>query len=249
MQVIVDKLLTSYNQVGKGPVVVLLHGWGDTSVTFQKLAAALKSHYTVIMLDLPGFGNTQAPTEAWGLSDYAQFVAAFLKKIDAKPYAVVAHSNGGAIAIRGLAADMLTADKLVLLASSGIRNTYKGSKKALRLAAKTAKVFTAPLPAPFKHKLKRRAYQSIGSDLFVAEHLQETFKRVVSDDVQADAARLTVPTLLIYGDRDEATPPAFGQLFHKAISGSQLHILAGAGHFVHHDQPQKVTTLIEEFLQ
>ena len=248
MQVIVDGLLTSYERVGKGQALLILHGWGDSSAGWRNVAKALSDQYEVIVPDLPGFGGTQAPEKDWGLTDYAQFVASFLEKIQVKPSVLLGHSNGGAIAIRGLGKDILSAEKLVLLASAGIRNEYKGRNRALRLATKAGKALTAPLPKATKRKLRRKVYTSIGSDMLVAEHLQETFKRVVTDDVRADAARLMVPTLLIYGENDEQTPVRYGELFHEAIDGSTLEILPGADHFLHGGHREKVVKLIKDFL-
>lgn len=249
MQVVVDSLMTSYEKVGNGSVVLMLHGWGDTRGTFLELAKALAGDYTVVALDLPGFGGTQPPPVAWGLDDYCDFIADFLTKVGIEDlYCVVGHSNGGAIAIRGLASKKLRARKVVLLASAGIRNVYRGRKKALRIAAKAAKIATSPLPKRLQNALKKRAYSAIGSDLFVAEHMQETFKRVVTDDVQADARHIGVPSLIVYGSQDNATPPSYGELFKRAIPKSTLHILDGASHFVHHDKPREVRDLIQEFL-
>lgn len=249
MQLVVEMLLTNYVQKGQGPVVVLLHGWGDDWQTFRQLADALSDTYTVVGLDLPGFGGTQAPHEAWGVNDYALFVSDFLMKAKLKPYAFIAHSNGGTIAIRGLAKGDLRAKKLVLLASAGVRDVYKGRRKALRLAAKAAKAATYPLPKAWQTKLKKQAYQTIGSDMFVAEHLQETFKRVVTDDILADARQLKLPAILIYGTRDTATPPSYGNMINDALKGSTLHMVRDAGHFVHHDQPKEVNKIVREFLE
>ena len=250
MQVIVDSLLTSYEVHGKGKLVLLLHGWGDSAVGLKKLQADLSKKYKVIALDLPGFGATQPSDSAWGLDDYAYFVSHFLAKIDASDLrAIVGHSNGGAIAIRGMARGWLSADALVLLASSGIRGEYKGRIKVLRMITKAGKALTSPLPKAVKQKLRKKVYATAGSDMLVAEHLQETFKKVVTDDVRADAAHLTLPTLLMYGDKDDATPIAHAMLLHEAIRGSKLEVLPGAGHFVHVDEPEKVAQLIEGFLK
>lgn len=249
MQVVVDSLLTQYVRKGSGKTVLILHGWADSSKGLAALTSELSQKYDVIALDLPGFGATQLPPQAWGLSEYAAFVEHFLEKIGAtKVYAVIGHSNGGAMAIHGLANGVLHAAKLVLLGSAGIRGEYKGRNKALRMVAKTGKALTAPLPAGVKNKLRRKVYKTIGSDMLVVESLQETFKKVVGQDVRADAAKITIPTLLIYGQNDEQTPPRYGQIFTQAIAGSQLHVISDAGHFVHLDQPQQTTTLIEEFL-
>lgn len=248
MQVIVDSLLTAYDILGSGQPVLFLHGWGDNRHGLRPLALSLEGKQTVL-LDLPGFGQTQAPPKAWGLDDYAAFVGDFLKKTEFKPVAIVAHSNGGAIAIRGLANGSLKTDKLVLLASAGIRDEYTARKKGLKLLAKGAKLLTAPLPKRAKHKLKRGAYNAIDSELFVAEHLQETFRKIVADDVMQDAARVNVPVLLVYGSDDESTPLRYGEKFAAVMPKAELKVVPGAGHFVHVDEADAVSTYLKDFLK
>lgn len=250
MQVIVDSLMTQYVRKGQGRTVLVLHGWGDSANGFQTLIDALSRQYDVIAVDLPGFGGSQAPPAAWGLTDYAQFVHHFLQKIHIDGlWAIIGHSNGGAIALRGLGQDVLQTDHLVLIASAGVRNVYKGRNKALRLVTKAGKLVTTPLPAVVKKKLRRSLYKTVGSDMLVAEHLQETFKRIVTDDVRGDAKRILIPTLLLYGEKDEATPLWYGEQYHELIAGSTLEVIGGAEHFVHLEKPQLVQKAIEEFLR
>ena len=249
MQIVVDGLLANYQRSGEGKAVIILHGWGDSGKSWQTLAGELSKQYQVIVPDLPGFGGTQAPTSPWGLDDYAKFIEAFLKKLDIKDlYAIIGHSNGGAIAIRGLVANHFTADELILLSSAGIRGEYKGRNKALRYITKTGKVLTSPLPRSAKRKLRQQVYKTVGSDMLVAEHLQETFKKVVSDDVRGDASKIDVPTLIIYGEGDTQAPVRYGETFHELIDNSTLEVLPGAGHFVQLDRPDEVAHAIKEFL-
>lgn len=249
MQVVVDSLLTEYSRVGKGRTVLVLHGWGDNSKGWLGVQEKLAEKFDVLIPDLPGFGGTEAPHDVWGLDDYGVFVESFVKKLKAKVYAVIGHSNGGAIAVRGLANGSLKADKLVLLDSAGIRNEYKGRTKALRIITKTGKVVTRPLPSHVKKKLRRKLYNSVGSDMLVAEHLQETFKKVVTDDVQADAARLKIKSLIIYGEDDLDAPVRYGRLLHSLIDGSKFEVIPDAGHFVHLDKTGEVIDAIEGFLK
>ncbi|HEX9153841.1 MAG TPA: alpha/beta hydrolase [Candidatus Saccharimonadales bacterium] len=250
MQVIVDSILTQYVREGKGRTVVMLHGWADSSAGLKALCSSLNKKYDVIAVDLPGFGGTAAPQGAWGLDEYAAFVQHFLQKIGVgDAYALIGHSNGGAMVIRGIANKSLQAEKVVLLASSGIRNVYKGRNRFLRVMAKTGKVFTAPLPAAAKKKIRSKVYKTIGSDMLVAEHMQDTFKKVVTDDVLSDAVQLNMPVLLVYGEDDESTPVWYGQQFHELMVDSTLEILPHAGHFVHLDRPHDVQKAIEEFLR
>lgn len=241
--------MTHYELSGKGKLVVLLHGWGDQASGLQALAQRLAKHYKVLAIDLPGFGATQPPTKVWNLDNYGEFVRNVLQKLNlGEPYAVIGHSNGGAIAIRAAALHLLEPEKLVLLASAGVRTSQPWKRLILKVVAKVGKVATFWLPQQQRRKLQKRLYGVAGSDMLVVPTLQETFKRTVRQDVQADAAQLTVPALLLYADNDAAVPVEDGDIFHRLMPQSRLEIINNAGHFLHIDQPEQVSTLIEEFL-
>lgn len=250
MQAVVDNLLTNYQLQGKGKLVLFLHGWGDASTGSAVLQAELAKSFSVLAPDLPGFGNTQAPPHAWSLDDYVSFVTALLKKLDlSQPFAVIGHSNGGSIAIRGMAMGELQPEKLVLMGSAGIRSGRSLRRGMLQILAKVGNVATIGMPERYRKTLRRQLYKSAGSDLLAVEHMQETFKITVRQDVQSEASELTQPTLLIYGADDTATPPAMGKRYNDLINNSQLQIVDGAGHFVHLDKPGETTKLITDFLK
>lgn len=249
MQVVVDSLLVNYQKVGRGPLVVCLPGWGDGARSFKPLASRLADNYTLIALDLPGFDG-QSLSSAWGLADFARFIEAFLAKVKARNvYAIIGHSNGGAIAIRGLADNSLQCSKLVLLSSAGVRHARAGRKLLLNAISKAGKMITAPLPAATKHTLRSKYYDKIGSDYLFLPHLQETFKLVVNEDVRSAAATVNIPALLVYGEHDTDTPPLQGRLLAEALTNARLEVIDGAGHFVHQEQTETVAELINEFLE
>lgn len=249
MNVVVNNLLTHYEVQGSGRAVVLLHGWGDNLKGLSGLQNSIADKFKVYSLDLPGFGTTQAPETVWDLDNFSEFVRDFLAKIEVQPYAIIGHSNGGAMAIRGIALKQIEPQKLVLLAASGIRSNQSGKRAILKVIAKTGKVATVWMPKATRLKLRKKLYGVAGSDLLVVEHLQETFKKTVRQDVQADAAKITIPALLIYADNDEAVPLAYGKTYHSLIKNSELKVIGGASHFVHLDEPERVTSLIKDFLK
>ena len=195
MQIIVNKLLTNYRVSGRGPNLLILHGWGSNQDVFEKLALSLRAKYQVISLDLPGMGKSEPPAEPWNLDDYKKFITSFLIKLKVKKLEVIiGHSNGGALAIK------MTTDQ--------------------------------DLDAKLKTKVKKRNW-----DL------------VVSEDISELSSKINIPTLLIYGEDDEATPPQYGQILHKQIKNSELEIVPDAGHYVFLDQSENTLNLIERFLK
>jgi pimeloyl-ACP methyl ester carboxylesterase len=249
MQIIVDDLLTNYQLSGKGKLVLLLHGWGDSSKGVAILNGQLSKQYRVLSVDLPGFGASQAPKSVWDLDNYSTFLSSLLTKLELpQPYAVIGHSNGGALAIRGTSLGSIKPDKLVLLAASGIRSGQQPKRLLLKVLAKTGNVATLWMPERYRAGLRSSLYGAAGSDMLVAPQLEETFKKLVRQDVQADAAKLQIPTLLIYGEDDRAVPLEDGKKYNELIKNSELKIL-DAEHFVHLDQPDEVLQAIREFLK
>ena len=246
---IVDTIAAVYLRQGEGKDVLLLHGWGDDHRTFSHLVTALSKHYRVTAVDLPGFGATEQPKTAWDLTDYATWLEHFCAKAVIDPYVVIGHSNGGALAIHAIAHHKLQPKKLVLLASSGVRNIANLQRTGIKIIAKTGKIATFWLPYETKRKLQKTLYGTVGSDMLVAPTLIETFKRTVRQDIQDDASKLKIPTLLLYGNNDKATPVSDGKRLHGLIKGSTFTQVHGAGHFVHHDSAAKVTKQIEEFIK
>lgn len=250
MNVVVNGLMTNYLKIGSGRrVIVCLHGWADSSATFAKYGQKLAKRYTLLIPDLPGFGGTAEPPKAWGIDDYANFVVTWLNKIGYKDvYGLVGHSNGGAIAISILGRKLIKSKKLVLIASSGIRDIYQMRRLLLHGGATIAKLPLKILPKRTRHRIKRRAYEAIGSDYMMMPELDSSFRRIVSKDMQETATHIDTPTLIIYGSDDGATPVKYGQLFKDAIPKSKLEIIEGAGHMIHQEKAEKVAALSENFL-
>ncbi|MCL4358150.1 alpha/beta hydrolase [Patescibacteria group bacterium] len=249
MNIIVDHLDISYELKGRGRLLLLLHGWGDDHHTYAGLMSVLENNYQLVALDLPGFGGSEPPKQPWNLDDYAELTAHFMEKLGLDPiYAIFGHSNGGALAIRALATGVLKANRLVLLASAGVRNSQPAKRLATRSVAKVGKATTFWLPEARRQQLRQKLYGSIGSDMLTVPALEETFKRTVKQDVQADAAQLKLTTLIINANHDPAIPLKDGERFHELIKNSRLEVLPSNSHFIHQTNAKEVVSLIEDFL-
>jgi pimeloyl-ACP methyl ester carboxylesterase len=247
---VVDNLLINYELKGKGKLLLLVHGWGDSSKGLRSLSDRLSKEYKVLSVDLPGFGDSEPPKEPWNLDNYSKFLNDLLKKLQlGEPYAAAGHSNGGAVLIRAISLNLLEPKKLILIAASGVRTGKKVQRYATLVVAKTGNAATFWMPEHKRMALRKRLYGVAGSDMLVVPELQETFKRSVRQDVQKDAENISVPSLLIYARNDRAVPLYIGERFRSKIKGSRLELVEDAGHFVHLDQEDIVVKLIEEFVK
>jgi pimeloyl-ACP methyl ester carboxylesterase len=215
------------------------------------LSSRLSARFRVIRLDLPGFGGSEAPPDSWFIRDYAQFVAGFLKKIKIDQLeAIIGHSFGGRVAIKGISDEIIHAHHTVLIDSAGIKPIVTLRMNGLKLAARVGKVtLSAPGLRRFAPNLRQRLYQSVGSnDYMNAGPMRQIFLNTIKEDLTLDAARIKVPVLLIWGEQDEDTPVSDARALADAIPQSTLTVLSGAGHFAHTDKLDIVQHLIEEFL-
>jgi pimeloyl-ACP methyl ester carboxylesterase len=106
--------------------------------------------------------------------------------------------------------------------------------------AKLGKAITVlPGLRRLRGRLRQRLYQAAGStDYLYAGPLRQIFLNTINEDLQADAARITVPTKLIWGEYDTEAPVADGRLLAARIPQATLHIIPSAGHFVYVDAPR-----------
>jgi pimeloyl-ACP methyl ester carboxylesterase len=233
---------------GAGPPVLVLHGWGASIEAVRPITTALAPIATAHAVDLPGFGESDPPPEAWGVGDYARFVDALMATLGVESAPVVGHSFGGRIAIH-LAVDFPhRATKLVLVDSAGIRRKRAARyyrrvalAKVGRAAARVGRARGARLQARIREHTASRDYLEAGE-------LRETFVKVVSEDLHPLLPRIAVPTLLVWGSEDSDTPVADGELMERLIPDAGLVVLDGAGHYSYADAAPAFGRVVRHFL-
>ncbi len=229
-------LSTTYSDEGKGNVLLFLHGWGGSAKSFDSIKNLLPGRK--ICLDLWGFGGSSPPSEAWGVADYARAVYFFIRKLNLESVSVVSHSFGGRIAVTLSALYPHCVKRLALLSAAGFR-TKNLSVRFRIFVYKAAK------------SLKKRGFRvkipDFSSSDYKSTPMKSTFLRVVGEDLSPLAAKITAPTLLVYGKSDKATPPSFCRRYARLIRNSEAFVIRGS-HFVMDDSPFEVASLINGFL-
>ena len=249
MKAIIQNLAIEYEDTGSGKAILLLHGWQDNLHTFDAMMPFLSSKNRIIRLDLPGFGQSENPKGTWNLDDYVKFVRSFLDKKDIKISALIGHSFGGRIAIKGVSTKIISAEKMILIDSAGLVLDRKFRRFTLKIITKIGGILFKIPPLTFwRDEMRNKLYDSIGSDYLNTGILKDTYLNIIAEDLSVNARLVEIPTLLIWGEDDTATPLSIGMKLSKLIYGSILKVLPGTGHFVYKEKPAEVAKLIQEFL-
>lgn len=250
METYVDGLKINYRVSGEGKNVVLIHGWGASLKSFQPVHNYLEKYFCTYSIDLPGFGESQEPKEVWSSEEYADLVSKFLDKLNIEEPILIGHSFGGKVSIR-LAANKRI-NKIILIGSAGIKPKRKPEYYFKVYSYKLAKnIFKLPFLNKYSEKVMNYFKKKAGSSDYrnASGIMQQVFVKVVNEDIKWLLPQIKVPTLLIWGENDTATPVADGQIMEKSMIDAGLVILKKAGHYAYLDKFNEFIIIISNFLK
>jgi len=231
------------------PLIVGLHGWGRDHRDFLGVLGG----YPQLLIDLPGFGVSPAPTATWGAADYAACVAAVLdsraaaEPAEAQPPVVVGHSFGGRVAVCLAASRPDLVRALVLCGVPLLRSpsegkapvSYRLGRKARRLGLLSERRFEA----------MRKARGSADYNAAIGV-MRSVLVRVVNESYDAELAAVACPVALLWGGNDRAVPPAMVERASRLLSApTAADVVEGAGHDVHLEAPDRLLAMLDEVLQ
>ena len=228
--------------------MLVLHGWGARIETVEPIVKALSGSLTVCAPDLPGFGESGLPPRPWGVADYAAWAQTLIAAVGLERPSIVAHSNGGRVAIHLAAHHPELVDRMILVDSAGIRprRTLRYHRRVA--VAKLAKHVLRRLGPPGRRLQQRIAARSASPDYAAAGAMRPTFVKLVNEDLTALLPRIRSSTLLIWGELDAETPLADGQSMERLIPDAGLVVFERAGHFSYLDQPRRFERVAAHFL-
>jgi pimeloyl-ACP methyl ester carboxylesterase len=228
--------------------IVVLHGWGAHIEAVEPIVAPLAAETEVIAIDLPGFGESAEPPEAWSSEDYARFLAELLKSEGIGRCHLIGHSRGGAIAICLALQQPELIGRLVLCDSAGLR-PKRGWRYRSRVAvAKLGRV--VGVFGPPGRKLQDRMRSRVASTDYAeaSPAMRDTFRRVIAEDLSGHLPQISIPCLLVWGSADEDTPLWMGERMAELLPDGALVVFEGAGHYSYADQPGRFAQVSRTFL-
>jgi 3-oxoadipate enol-lactonase len=241
---------------GQGFPVVMIHGLGGSSNTFQPQMAALAG-YRVIRVDLPGSGRSPVPAGTLSIETMSAAVFEAVQSLGVEAAHFVGHSLGTlvcqTIAVeRPAMVASLTLFGALAEPTDAVRNGLQG-RAAMARSGGMADIGDA-LVANAISSHTRETSPAAGA--FVRESVMrqdpEGYARTceaLSKAMAVDARAIKVPTLLVTGDADTVNPVSVAQALSDKIVGSTLSTMDRCGHWATIEKPQETTRKLADFLQ
>jgi magnesium chelatase accessory protein len=250
-------------QMGQGPVLLLVHGTGSATHSWRDLAPLLAARFTVVAPDLPGHGFTESP-DAQGLSlpGMALRLAALLDTMQIQPALAVGHSAGAAIVAR-LCLDGRIAPRAMVSLNGALQPLHGMDAHwyapAARLFASNPlliRIFAWRAQSPdavgqlfattgsVLEPEGLRLYQQLIS---TPSHVAATLGMMANWDLVAlkrDLPGLATPLILVAAERDGTIRPSEAIGVSALVPGSEVVTLSGVGHLAHEETPDRVADLI-----
>lgn len=246
----------AYERAGEGRPLVLVHGAAVDGRMWQPQLASLANEFTVVAWDEPGAGRSSDVPADFGLPQYASCLAALIEEVGLGPAHVAGLSWGGTVALELYRQHPERVATLILI------DTYAGWKGSLPEEEVRARVeglrqtlaapddrFDPTLPGWFAGDPPPEFARLL--DEMAAGVRRESLRHALLLMAEADQRdllpRITVPTLLIWGEQDVRSPLSVARQFEHAIPASKLVVIPDCGHVSNLERPERLNEAVREF--
>jgi len=240
-----------------GEVIVLVHGLGRNAARdWEKTIPALAQRYTVYALDLPGFGYSDKGNHLYSPENFARVVQGVLAERVQRPFTLIGHSMGGAVALAFAAAYPQRVSRLVLVDAAGVLHRSVYAEFLGRVGAQRAIGMDSPWFEQVVRAIQLRAENwpihgkvmleraGVRRRLFGGDPNAIAAFALVEHDFSEALRAIRAPTLVIWGAEDTIAPPRTGQALASAIGGARLVVLEGVAHAPQVEAPDRFNPIV-----
>lgn len=252
-QVEVDGVKIDLRRKGQGRPLLFLQGI-ESWIRDEEFSDPLAREREVLLPQNPGFGHSELPDDFREIGDFAQFYLRMLEEQDLKDVVVVGTSFGGWIAAEMASRSCERIGALVLANPFGVRFSEDPTVRDIQdiYAMSQAEVADA-----FYHDAdanRRDITQLPDHTLIAIARSRETMALfgwkpyMHNPSLKRWLKRISVPTLLLWGEADDVMTVDYGRSYAGLIPGARFHPIEGAGHYPHIEKPVEFVAAIEAFL-
>ena len=236
--------------------LVVLQGWGTEMGLYDSVAAAVNDKFRVVQFDLPGFGESDEPPEAWNVDAYADFFCSFMDALGIKKTSLLGHSYGGRVIIKMAARSAegrlpFDIEKIVLVDSAGVMPERSASQKLKVRIYKIKRGFltSKPVHSMFPEVIDYWMSKQGSADYRAASPMmKKCLVMAVNEDLQSIMPQVKHETLLVWGDLDEDTPISDAHKMEEKMPNAALVVLEGTDHFSFLYKPVEFRSILRSFL-
>lgn len=248
------RLRYAYQGERGGEPIILLHGYSDSWLSYSTVLPLLDSKYRVYILDQRGHGESDRPASGYALQQFADDVIAFMDVMGIGQATIVGHSMGSFVAQHVAVAAPDRVKRLVLSGSATtIRNAVVSELQREINALKD------PVPEKFVREFQLSTIFHPPADGFVnavikeslnlpARVWREVIAEMLSPKAQVELARIKVPTLILWGDKETIFPRSEQDLLLAALPNARLKVYEDTGHAMHWERPERFARDLQEFM-
>jgi pimeloyl-ACP methyl ester carboxylesterase len=236
-----------YVEVGKGPVLLLLHGLFGALSNFKDVIRFFSSRYNVVVPIMPIYKMPMLRANVDGLSD---FVHEFIQHKNYSSVNLLGNSLGGHVALVYALDHPDYVNSLVLTGSSGLyENSMGGSfpKRNDYNFIKERVEYTFYSPNTASKELVDEVYDVV-NDRIKAIRIISMAKSAIRHNLRKEIKKIKLPACLIWGKNDKITPPEVAEEFHALLPQSELFLLEECGHAPMMEKPQEFNKILMKFL-
>lgn len=246
--VTINDIKINYKTTGEGQDVLLLHGWGCSLEIWKTLQSQLEQKYRVTSIDFPGFGKSDEPKTVWGVEEYTQCTEKLIETLNLKNPVLIGHSFGGRVSIL-LSSRNDYVKKVILTDAAGIK-PQNTKISVSRVFSKMKKLSTKIIGEKATEKLVKPFANSLASEDYknASGMMKEILKKVVDEDLQHVMPNIKASTLLIWGEKDTATPVSDAKIMESLIPDTGLIVFPGCTHYSFLENPGYYYTIVDNFL-
>ncbi len=270
--VLVHDQRIAYLDVGAGPPVILIHGFGGSMWQWEYQQHALSQHFRVLTLDLPGAGLSDKPEIDYRPDQMLDFFVGFMDAVKIPQATLVGNSMGAGLAIGMALAHPTRVAKLVLvdglpqhvmekLTSPSVRRALETSAPSWLvsfgnmlfggLMIESVSTEKSCMTRHSSHRLSSSDPTATANSPDSSNPLwpsEKTF-RCGSPDLPRALGTITHPTLVLWGEEDRVFPIAVGEELHQTIKGSRFIRIPKAGHIPQWERPDLVNQELITFIR
>jgi pimeloyl-ACP methyl ester carboxylesterase len=231
--------------------IVFIHGSGDSARAWRLQVEGLGDRHRVFAIDLPGHGQrVDTLPEETTVLDYAKEVHEIIQQELHSDHPIIAgHSLGGAIALTMALEYGEELGGLILIGTGARLRVLPASLEAARTTPRQARISLTKASVA-QVNVEIVPPMILGEQIEPASYiLYRDLSACNSFDCMARLQDIHLPTLIICGTDDTATPVKYSQYLHSHIAGSALRTIADAGHYVMREKPEAVNAAITDWLE